>query len=140
LSIVDITFAIQHEGTSVTNWEVLDETSLSDHNYVHFCVEANAEVNSTPATFTKVVPSKLKEFLEHRPLPISLAIPHVDALTTRLSDAITNICGSLHRPHTGRARRSNYWWSPELRPFARTTTISDVFTIAKGKELATNPA
>jgi len=113
-SIVDITFATQRAATTVTNWEVLDETSLSDHNYVHFSVAAYAEVNVPPVIVNKVVPNQLKEFLEQNPLPLNLNTQDVDALATELSESITRVCGSQQRPHTGRTRRSVYWWSPEL--------------------------
>ncbi|KAL4153928.1 hypothetical protein QTP88_001761 [Uroleucon formosanum] len=113
-SIVDVTFATQRTAASITKWVVLEETSLSDHNYVHFCVEDNAEDDVQPCTITKVVPSKLKEYLDLNPFPLSFATYDVDALATRLSDTITQICGFQHRPREGRSRRSVYWWSLEL--------------------------
>ncbi|KAL4104668.1 hypothetical protein QTP88_019950 [Uroleucon formosanum] len=113
-SIVDVTFATQRTAASITKWVVLEETSLSDHNYVHFCVEANPEDDVQPCTITKVVPSKLKEYLDLNPFPLSFATYDVDALATGLSDTITQIYGFQHRPREGRSRRSVYWWSPEL--------------------------
>lgn len=113
-SVVDVTFATQRTAASIPYWAVLEETSLSDHNYVHFYVKVNAEIDVQPSATTKVVPSKLKEFLDSNPLPLSFASHDVDALATGLSDSITQICGFQHRPREGRARRSVYWWSPEL--------------------------
>ncbi|KAL4134772.1 hypothetical protein QTP88_006487 [Uroleucon formosanum] len=113
-SIVDVTFATQHTAVSITKWVVLEEVSLSDHNYVHFCVEGNAEPDVQPYTNIKVVPSKLKEYLDSNPLPLSSNTQDVDALATRLSDTIIQICSFEHKPRDGKTRRSVYWWSPEL--------------------------
>jgi len=113
-SIVDVTFATQRTASSITKWVVLEETSLSDHNYVHFCVEFNAEADVQPCTNIKVVPSKLQEYLDLNPLPLSFTTNDVDALATGLTDTITQICGFQHRPRLGKARRSVYWWSTEL--------------------------
>lgn len=38
-SIIDITLTTQRAANKILNWRVLDTTSLSDHNYIHFSME-----------------------------------------------------------------------------------------------------
>jgi len=78
---------------------------------------ANAHVPTT--TITKIVPEKLKVFLESNPFTMNSDSQDVDALATGLSDTIAKICGSSRMSCAGKPRRSVYWWSPELSALHR---------------------
>lgn len=58
-TFIDITIASPRVGAKITNWQVLDEISLSDHYYISFEISNNVMRPAVPKTRRKIDLGKL---------------------------------------------------------------------------------
>ncbi|XP_075990200.1 uncharacterized protein LOC142985842 [Anticarsia gemmatalis] len=123
-SVVDLSFATPAVARKVSGWRVEEGVeTLSDHLYIRFEVSPLVEGAVRPASsFPRWVLSRLdKELAEEA------AIVHrwfasapeegasTEMLAGRMRTTLTRVCdAAMPRARRRQARRSVYWWSPEI--------------------------
>lgn len=123
-SIIDLTIASPALAARITDWEVLDTTSLSDHNYIKYKI--NKTTAATPQeppkwNFRKVNCHKLESTLKARTLELVTCNLHAEECAQILTSVIQDACKDITPPPpTNNRRKSVYWWSPEISLLRKT--------------------
>ena len=132
-SIVDVTFATSGIAAKVTKWKVDEEReSLSDHNYIFFCMEGGAE-SSTPK---RIEGWKITE------TGLAILKKEAEKWTTAqgrktLTEILTKLCNKcLTRKKNKRGKRGVHWWCKEVAE-ARTKCTSARRTSQRTNKKAT---
>lgn len=114
-SILDLTIATENIAHFVTNWKVLDEETLSDHNYIEFSV---FDKNDKKYKKWKKCEGWQTNKLDHTKLQYmleNLEDNDANADVKSFSDRLNKICDEVmpRRRRTGR-KQPVYWWSDEI--------------------------
>lgn len=113
-SILDLTIATQNMLNKVSNWEVNDRESLSDHRYIIFEIGLNDTSRSKPRQYNGWQVAKLEEEkLENA----TDEIIHINLNTTsqEFSSRLSQICDkSMPRKRMHPTRQPVYWWNQEI--------------------------
>lgn len=118
-SFIDVTFASRVLRQKVLNWQVLDEDSMSLHQYITFDISPITDrVPQPPPTgwsWRKLDKEKLSAFLNSRPTtgfgsmdPLGL---HPEALDTYLAEACDR---SMPRKSYHGGKKPVHWWTEEI--------------------------
>lgn len=117
-SIIDLTIASPMLAAQITNWEVLDTISLSDHNYIMFKIGAlipNTPQNTHTWNSRNVNEKKLAAALAARKLDMDVSGLHADECARNLTTKIQETCRCITPALlSGSRRKSVYWWSLEI--------------------------
>lgn len=129
-SVVDVTFATEGVAARTEGWQVLEDATLSDHQYLEYCVNASPRgqqgnlVDQTLEAGGWVL-QRLNRLLFKEALEIAKVESNLQVLTEAGDpDAIvnfaigvmTNACDRAmpRRKIRARTRKSVYWWSHEI--------------------------
>lgn len=121
-SIIDITFGnpeFQHEDM---NWSVLEDLTLSDHQYIAFnvhrnCTAVETEINFPRWNAKRLDANKFKNSLldAKRRRDISLENPNAGELVKFTMKTITKCCNvSMPKIKEYRGKQPLYWWTTEI--------------------------
>lgn len=112
-SILDLTFATQGLNTRVTEWSVLKDESLSDHNYILFSI---AETSSQRETDAQNGGWYAKNIDETKVAEAGSKIPWGEITTAgKFSSVLKDICDkTLKKKRAGRKFKPVYWWNAEV--------------------------
>jgi len=120
-SIVDLTIVSQSLSIRLRHWWVLDTTSLSDHNYIRFNIQASAKVildSQTERKKLRINLAKLAETLEAGDL-INLDGLNAKECAIAFATKLRVACGDEVDGQSGK-RKSVYWWTPEINKLRKT--------------------
>lgn len=136
----DLTIASPDIANKITNWEVSEEESLSDHRYITFALDYNVQTTQKTnfktkhgklGLFTKLCLPMLKS-LEGKLEEIS-TVQQIDNLLNEFYTKLHFICQKSFRQKSNNAKLSLTWFTPELR--AQRNKLR-----ALSKKLTRNPA
>lgn len=111
-SFIDITVCTGNLSTNVTNWEVLLEENLSDHNTIVIDINSSTSTNnlpkSTSARTWRLHDDKVEAFQDK----ISEKLRNADETPEEAIKLIQAICNQvLPRRNPASKRKSVYWWN-----------------------------
>lgn len=118
-SYIDVTFASRTLWQKVSNWRVLNEESLSLHQYIAFDISpATGSASQSPPTgwsWRKLDREKLSAFLNSRPTtgfgttdPLGIQPESLDAYLVEACDR------SMPRKSYHGGKRAVHWWTEEI--------------------------
>lgn len=111
-SVLDVTMATERMGGRISKWEVLEEESLSDHNYIYFEIKEEMGRATTRKEATKWY-CRREEFKEE--LSMSAGNLEINTIDWREGvELIKQIYRRTLRKQGGNNRRKPYWWSMEI--------------------------
>jgi hypothetical protein len=121
-SRIDVTFAHEYLARRITNWEVLDKESGSDHRYIHFTLRLKVEV-AAPNKLGKWAVRKLnKDRLQTSYLTLTWGKEEEDKEDEATEDVVNEMIATVTAacdsamPRCGppKKRRAVYWWTEEI--------------------------
>ncbi|XP_077287824.1 uncharacterized protein LOC143912423 [Arctopsyche grandis] len=127
-SIVDVAFADEDTIGHITNWEVLSDTTLSDHQYISHELRDTRTTDSTPHKneLTRWAVGKLdtktcEETFKFECGRIQDATTETE-LCKETTAAITRACEASMPRKGGVRRKPQYWWNDEISELRRICT------------------
>lgn len=118
-SILDLTIVTENIRSSITQWEVLNEESLSDHNYVFFGIQ---EESRSPISINRECGWQVKK-LDKDKLQSTLADLNYDdsEISAReFSQSLKHICDKvMPKRRLNPPRKPVYWWCEEIAQLRR---------------------
>lgn len=130
-SVVDITLATAGVAARTLDWRVLEEVTLSDHQYIQFTVEDRPRITTNVTTERggwvtgKIDRTKLRESLEtverQGRLPQIVQSRDSEALVEFAVATIVAACDRAmpRRKERSRRRAPVYWWTSEIAELRR---------------------
>lgn len=123
-SVIDITFGSADLYNTAMNWRVLEDLTLSDHQYISFNItsrETGRNVTVTLPTWnvrklnTLAASNCIETFKQRNPLAVLARDANVEDVVDTTIDCIVNICNAA-MPKTKKYRNKSavYWWSSEI--------------------------
>lgn len=114
-SILDLTIVTEKMGSEICQWEVRQEESLSDHNYILF------EINKQPKA-TRTLPKEInrgwqiKKVDNHRLQSMAVILKDEPDLSAgKYTRSLAEICNNvMPKKNTNFRRKPVYWWSDEI--------------------------
>lgn len=113
-SILDLTMATANIGKAISNWEVSDKETLSDHNYITYDLKLDKGVATKTTeqrgwqvrTLNQQKLIAATQRITYRATPITAA-EYTSQLTQMCDEAMKKkkMCGK---------RRPTYWWTPDI--------------------------
>jgi len=112
-SIIDLTIASPETADRKQNWSVLDESTLSDHNYIEFIIK-HQTVEYSPPTIYRTNIRELEKAIEegHFEVPETYNMD-ANQCSEAIVQAIKNKSTTTIDLRTKR-RRSVHWWTHEI--------------------------
>lgn len=114
-SVLDLTFAAPAVSRQISDWEVLPDETLSDHQYISYSIQATGPARIPPYagmgrwTYKPESRERIEAGLE-RTIP---AMGSTDPAA--LLGAMVGACtGVLPYRRPGESRRAVYWWTPAI--------------------------
>lgn len=150
-SILDLTIASPRLARRIRDWGVLDEVTLSDHQYIEFTVSEDGPKRGSSRSSGRKRPSwnirrldveRLKESLEAARLIDELGWTKqpqgMEQIVSEARHAVIAACDHSmpRRGRTGNERKPIYWWSDELAQLRKEChSARRRFTRSKGDPL-----
>lgn len=146
-SVLDLTLVT--DKTNVSEWEVMDTESLSDHNYVVFDItnkvitqQKTEDLHTNGWNIRKLDPSKVEIALQQ--IPEGLIPPSAIEFSKRLTQICNTSMPKKRKPNT--LRKPVYWWNSDLaelrrncvqtrRTYTRTAKRGNLETIGESWEI-----
>lgn len=121
-SVIDLTLSTEKIARAIRSWKVLDDETLSDHNYIFFVVDpaqALLKSKSMQLIFRGWRTENLVPYLNRVGWELRR---NTDSLTPEsLTEICVNCCNkSLPRKVFSERRPPNYWWTKELTHLRKT--------------------
>lgn len=112
-SIIDLTIASPGTADRIQNWSVLDENTLSDHNYIEFVIK-NRAVEDYPPTTHRTNIRELEKAIEegHFEVPDTYNMD-ANQCSEAMVQAIKDKSTTTIDPRA-KHRRSVHWWTHEI--------------------------
>ena len=120
-SIIDITFASTSVADAITNWEVLEDETLSDHEYI--IMEMNISHNRSSKNTTRSrwntrkinVDNCIEKIIEIRSRTPRWNDQDVESNAKHLIEILTEVCNAgMSKTSTQRRRKHAYWWNEDI--------------------------
>lgn len=114
-SILDLTIATETMSTEICHWEVREEESLSDHNYIFF--EVNEQKSTTQAVPTETNRGwQVKKLDSQRLQSLVGDLREEQTITpSKFTKSLVQICDKvMPRKSANPRRKPVYWWSNEI--------------------------
>lgn len=149
-TIIDITVASASLAAKTNKWEVLEDETLSDHQYIVSEINGVRSVYHESRTKSRWNTRKLNmeaiiEALERMKTSTSLSqlIDHtdLDIVVARLSEILTHVCnaGMPKNKTPCKSRKPAYWWNEEIASLrTRCLRAKRVATRKKGDNVSMN--
>lgn len=123
-SIIDITFATPNLATRLQQWEVLDEGTESDHNYIYYVLDEPSIVPQQKPqgwVVSKMDTSELEKAMEKITTTNTVGVD-VDTCASKLTEDLTDICNKvIPKKGSSNKRKSVHWWNPEIGKLRKTS-------------------
>lgn len=112
-SILDLTFVTPDLKTSINEWDVLEEDSLSDHHYIMFSVNNTVNLIQRPVKAEGWQPRKIN--VEHIREDINALRWEGEITAGNFSKKLTELCDkAMPRRMKVRNHKPVYWWNTEI--------------------------
>ena len=139
-SVVDVTIASERVATKIKGWKVLEDATLSDHQYLEFHIEevtrrqqddpAGDQAEIAGCVLQKFDQRWFREALEtakqHCDLQRLAEARDPDELVNYLVSVVVAACDKAmpRRRKPAQTRRSVYWWNPEIADLRRKCMVA----------------
>lgn len=139
-SIIDITFASHKLMAQIKIWEVLEDGTESDHNYIYFVIDEprqNTQQKPQGWVVRKLEANELEAAID---LITTTSAPGTDADTYahRISENLRDMCNKvMPKKTTSSKRKSVHWWNPEIGALRK--TINHLRRVYQRKVRRTGP-
>lgn len=108
-SIIDVTFASIRVGRMVRDWKVLEEESLSDHNYIYF------EVRNQVGCGSELTKFYYNEEMFKKLLNLKVEFRNNERINwVESKNIILETYKETRRQEQGNIRKKPYWWNIEI--------------------------
>lgn len=123
-SFIDLTMATPGLAARITDWEVSEATTLSDHNYVQFALQMPTQSTPNHRLHTKRIKLDYRKLEEALCSGELIDVSRLDAehCASSLASRIVEVCGTEAEPSS--RRKSVFWWSPALNSLRKTANHS----------------
>lgn len=110
-SILDLTLATSNIARHISNWDVLEIESLSDHKYIMFDVLEGHQTRETKS----IVQGWQTKKLDQRKLQEAVETLGEIENSRALTDMLKKLCDLvMPKKKRGHGRRATYWWNEEI--------------------------